>query len=174
MRNTFPLHSAYIGLGSNLGNSRSLLREAWQALGRHPEINLHVLSSPYRTRPVGMESSHWFINAAGRLYTTLSPEALLELLLKTEQQFGRVRHPESAGYQDRTLDLDLLLFGDCIMQTDQLSLPHPAIHERLFVLVPLQEIGAQTAHPLLKKTMSELLATQEEKNGRAGIEATSW
>ncbi|CAK8724065.1 2-amino-4-hydroxy-6-hydroxymethyldihydropteridinepyrophosphokinase [Candidatus Electrothrix laxa] len=177
MNSFSSFHSAYVGLGSNLGQSRTLLLEAWQSLGQHPEINVQALSSPYRTRPVGMESSHWFINAVGHLYTTLPPEALLDLLLETEQQFGRVRHPELEGYQDRTLDLDLLLFDDCVMQTDRLVLPHPLMHERLFVLIPLTEIGAQLAHPVLKKTVNELLVDQEEKSGqsrRKGIEQASW
>ncbi|MCI5165907.1 MAG: 2-amino-4-hydroxy-6-hydroxymethyldihydropteridine diphosphokinase [Candidatus Electrothrix sp. GM3_4] len=176
--NRFPsLHSAYVGLGSNLGQSRTLLKEAWLSLGQHPEVNLQALSSPYHTRPVGMESSHWFINAAGRLHTTLPPEALLDLLLKTEQKFGRVRHPELEGHQDRTLDLDLLLFDACTIQTDRLVLPHPLMHERLFVLIPLAEIGTQLAHPLLKKTITELLAEQEAKNGQngqEGIEQANW
>ncbi|MCI5124169.1 MAG: 2-amino-4-hydroxy-6-hydroxymethyldihydropteridine diphosphokinase [Candidatus Electrothrix sp. AR5] len=173
--NSFPsLHSTYVGLGSNLGQSRTLLLEAWQSLDLHPEVNLLALSSPYRTRPVGMESNHWFINAVGHLHTTLPPEALLDLLLETEQQFGRVRHPELEGYQDRTLDLDLLLYDGCVMQTDRLVLPHPAMHERLFVLIPLAEIGAQLAHPLLQKTVAELLAEQESRSGREGIERTNW
>ena len=91
------VHTAYIGLGSNLGNSRSLLRDAWKSLEQHHDIKAQVLSSPYRTQPVGMESEHWFINAVGQLKTTLSPEALLDLLLETEQQFGRVRYPERQG-----------------------------------------------------------------------------
>ncbi|MCI5179124.1 MAG: 2-amino-4-hydroxy-6-hydroxymethyldihydropteridine diphosphokinase [Candidatus Electrothrix sp. AW3_4] len=169
------VHTAYIGLGSNLGNSRSLLRDAWKSLEQHPDIKAQVLSSPYRTQPVGMESEHWFINAVGQLNTTLSPEALLDLLLKTEQQFGRVRDPELAGYQDRTLDLDLLLYDDMTIQTDRLTLPHPAMHERLFVLVPLAEIGGQLMHPLFRKTVAELLGEQQEgREGIQGIERVCW
>ena len=175
MNHTPGLQSAYIGLGSNLGKSRNLLREAWQFLGRRPEITLQTLSSPYRTRPVGMESSRRFINAVGCLRTSLCPEALLDILLRTEQRFGRVRHPEQKGYQDRTLDLDLLLYGACtVMQTDRLTLPHPALHERLFVLVPLAEIHARLPHPLLKRTVAQLLAEQESRSGRDGIERTGW
>ncbi|MCW5203664.1 2-amino-4-hydroxy-6-hydroxymethyldihydropteridine diphosphokinase [Desulfobulbus sp. US4] len=173
MKRTFRISPACIGLGSNLGQSRTLLKEAWQSLGQHPEVNLQTLSSPYRTRPVGMESSHWFINAVGRLHTTLPPETLLDLLLETEQKFGRVRYPELEGYQDRTLDLDLLLFADSIIQSERLILPHPAMHERLFVLIPLAEIGAHINHPVLKKTVAELLE-QNRKGGRGGIEQICW
>lgn len=170
-------HCAVIGLGSNLGNSRSLLQEAWQTLGQHSDLNLQSLSSPYCTRPVGMESEHWFINAVGQLDTTLSPDALLDLLQATEQQFGRVRYPEREGYQDRALDLDLLLYADKIMETTRLVLPHPAIHERLFVLVPLAELNSQRIHPFFNKTVEELLAVlteQEGLEGQKGIEQVSW
>lgn len=168
------VHNAYIGLGSNLGESRSLLRDAWQGLDQHPDIKLQALSSPYRTEPVGMESEHWFINAVGQLDTTLSPETLLDLLLKTEQQFGRIRQPEQEDYQDRTLDLDLLLYAESIIQTDRLTLPHPAMHERLFVLVPLAEIAGQMLHPYLRKTVAELLAEQAGREGKQGIEQVCW
>ena len=175
MNKTPQPHSAYIGLGSNLGDSLDLLLEAWRSLCRSPAITAQALSSPYRTRPVGMESSHRFINAAGCLRTTLSPEALLDLLLTTEQRFGRIRHPEQEGYQDRTLDLDLLLYGDCtVMRTDRLTLPHPALHERLFVLVPLAEINAGLVHPLLQKTVARLLEEQEGGSGQEGIERIGW
>jgi 2-amino-4-hydroxy-6-hydroxymethyldihydropteridine diphosphokinase len=170
-------HCAFIGLGSNLGNSRSLLQGAWQALGQHSSINLQALSSPYRTQPVGMESEHWFINAVGQLETSLSPEALLDLLLATEQQFGRMRYPERKGHQDRTLDLDLLLFADKILETTSLTLPHPAMHERLFVLVPLAELNSQLLHPVFKKTVGEFLAVlaeQECLEERKGVEQESW
>ena len=174
--NSIPFaHTAYIGLGSNLGHSRSLLRDAWKSLAQYPDIKTQTLSSPYRTQPVGMESKHWFINAVGQLSTNLTPEALLDILLETELRFGRVRHPEQEGYQDRTLDLDLLLYDNCIMQTDRLVLPHPAMHERLFVLIPLADIGGQLMHPLFRKTVAELLGEQQEgREGIQGIEQLCW
>ncbi|MCW5212643.1 2-amino-4-hydroxy-6-hydroxymethyldihydropteridine diphosphokinase [Desulfobulbus sp. TB] len=177
LMNSNPLvHTAYIGLGSNLGQSHSLLLDAWKSLAQHPDIKAQPLSSPYRTKPVGMKSKHWFINAVGQLSTRFSPEALLDLLLATELRFGRVRHPEQEGYQDRTLDLDLLLYDNCIMQTDRLVLPHPAMHERLFVLIPLAEIDRKILHPVVQQTVGELvdILAGLAKQAEQGIEQISW
>ncbi|WP_417911356.1 2-amino-4-hydroxy-6-hydroxymethyldihydropteridine diphosphokinase [Candidatus Electronema sp. PJ] len=169
-----PLVSACIGLGSNLGQPRSLLLAAWQFLAQHPAIVPQQLSSPYCTKPVGMNSLHWFINAAGLLRTSLAPEALLDVLLATEQRFGRVRFPEQAGYHDRTLDLDLLLIEGQILRTERLILPHPALHERLFVLAPLAEIAPQLCHPVLNKSIAELLAESVAKTEIGDVKKVQW
>ncbi len=152
---------ACIALGSNLGQSRRLLLAAWQALGEHPDIILQQLSPPYRTKPVEMNSGHWFINAAGLLRSSLTSEALLDVLLEIEQRFGRIRSPEQQGYQDRTLDLDLLLIDKLVLHTERLILPHPKLDKRLFVLAPLADIAPELQHPLLGKSIVELLTKLE-------------
>lgn len=131
---------AIIGLGSNLGNGRAILSEAWDDLGTIPGICLDGLSSPYMTAPVGMTSRHWFTNAVGRLRVSLLPLDLLKALLATEKKFGRMRDSKSFGYQDRSLDLDLLYYGTQVMDTPELTLPHPRIGDRLFVLIPFTEL----------------------------------
>jgi 2-amino-4-hydroxy-6-hydroxymethyldihydropteridine diphosphokinase len=165
---------AYIGLGSNLGDSLTVLHEAWQELGSRPGIAPLVLSSPYRSEPVGMESDNWFVNAVGALHTTLTPESLLEQLLAVETDFGRVRQPPASGYQDRILDLDLLLFGNQVMAQPELHLPHPLLHERLFVLLPLAEIAPLVCHPISGKRVFSLLSELGERGEQPVVEKISW
>jgi 2-amino-4-hydroxy-6-hydroxymethyldihydropteridine diphosphokinase len=131
---------AFIGMGSNLGDGKSLLQGAWQALGKVDGIVLDGLSSPYLTAPVDMTSQHWFTNAVGRLQVSLSPVELLQVLLAVEASFGRKRSAKTFGYQDRSLDLDLLACGDVVMDSPELTLPHPRIGDRLFVLAPFAEL----------------------------------
>ncbi|GAB6192552.1 2-amino-4-hydroxy-6-hydroxymethyldihydropteridine diphosphokinase [Desulfocastanea catecholica] len=131
---------AFIGMGSNLGDGKALLQGAWQALGEVDGIVLDGLSSPYLTAPVDMTSQHWFTNAVGRLQVSLSPVALLQVLLAVEASFGRKRSEKTVGYQDRSLDLDLLAYGDVVMDSPELILPHPRIGDRLFVLAPFAEL----------------------------------
>jgi len=151
------LHTACIGLGSNLGESKALLAAAWKQLGTRPPVKLQRLSSPYKTPPFDMDSPHWFVNAVGLLQTNLPPHELLALLLEVEKEFGRIRNQAVTGHQDRTLDLDLLLYDDVVLQTDNLVLPHPQIEKRLFVLLPLLEIAPEIIHPVQKINVSAMI-----------------
>lgn len=162
-----PHVTAFIGLGSNIGNGRLTLQKAWMELGGHPLIEVEALSCPYLSAPVGMDSDNWFTNAVGRLSTCLSSEQLLQELLKTEQFFGRRRDDSVTGYQDRTLDLDLLYYGSDVAATEMLTLPHPAIAQRLFVLEPLAEIAADFKDPVDGLPFNEklLILKQQIENG---------
>ncbi len=121
-----------------------------------------------------MESQHWFINAVGLLQTCLNPEALLKVLLQVEKKFGRTRSAAQSGYQDRTLDLDLLLFDDLVMRSPALTLPHPAMSERLFVLEPLTEVAPDLLHPILGKTIRGLLAELRLTSEPEDVERVQW
>lgn len=147
---------AFIGLGSNLGEGKPLLQAAWQALGAVDGIVLDGLSSPYMTAPVDMTSQHWFTNAVGRVQVTLSALALLHVLLSVEASFGRTRNEKKFGYQDRSLDLDLLYYGDMVMDSPELTLPHPRIGDRLFVLVPLVELEPDLRDSLSNEPISAI------------------
>ena len=136
-----PLRSgirAYIGLGSNLADPVSQVRSGFTALARITQSHVEACSSLYRTAPVGRQDQPDFINAVCRLRTTLAPAVLMQTLLEIEQIHGRVREGERGG--PRTLDLDLLLYGGETIQTAVLTVPHPRLHERAFVLYPLFEL----------------------------------
>ena len=169
--------TAYIGLGSNLGNCRENLLQAWTMLGRVRGIRLLSLSNPYRSEPVGMESHNWFINAVGSLETSLPPEELLAQMLAVEANLGRKRGLPGKP-EDRTVDLDLLYWGDMVCDDPKIVLPHPEMANRLFVLLPLAEIRPQLLHPVLKKTSVELLqecvANLSGSDPGSHVQKTSW
>jgi len=146
----------YIGMGSNLGDGPSILNQAWERLGEFEGIRLIALSGLYRTAPVDMESDNWFTNGVGKIQTDLSPSAMLETLLQTEAVFGRTRDAKSSGYQDRALDLDLLYYGDTIINTPDLVLPHPRIGDRLFVLIPLMALAPDHRDPVSGATIRSM------------------
>ncbi len=154
--NKQTLSTAWIGLGSNLGDSLSILHQAWQRLGREPSLHLQRLATCYRSKPVDMDSENWFINSVGVLRTGLPPMELLTLLLRVEREFGRRRDPYATGHQDRSLDLDLLLYDDRIIDDPFLQVPHPRMHSRMFVLAPLVELAPELEHPTLGLTMKAL------------------
>ena len=168
---------AYIGLGANLGNCRENILQAWSKLGKVNGIKLLALSSPYRSAPVGMESENWFINAVGSLETSLEPFELLREMFVVEKNLGRKRVLEGIP-EDRSLDLDLLYWGDRVSDDPWVTLPHPEIANRLFVLQPLAEIGPEIRHPITQKTSLEmlqgLLVKQQEDDSGSQILETSW
>jgi 2-amino-4-hydroxy-6-hydroxymethyldihydropteridine diphosphokinase len=130
---------AYVGLGANLGDRERTLRAAVDALAAEDGIEVAAVSTLRDTDPVGVGDQPRFLNGAAELETTLTARKLLEALLAVEQQFGRVRVPGEHG--PRTLDLDLLLYGDAELSEPGLTVPHPRLHERLFVLEPLAELA---------------------------------
>jgi 2-amino-4-hydroxy-6-hydroxymethyldihydropteridine diphosphokinase len=129
---------AYVGLGANLGDRERTVREAVAALGDEEGIEVITVSALRETEPVGVGEQPLFLNAAAALETTLGASELLDRLLAVEQRFGRVRVPGEHG--PRTLDLDLLLFGEERIEEPGLTVPHPRLHERRFVLEPLAEL----------------------------------
>ena len=135
---------AYIALGANLGEPATTVRAAFAALANLPESRIIRSSSLYRTAPVGLSNQPDFVNAVAALETRLEPEALLDGLFEIESRFGR-RRAEKNG--PRTLDLDLLLYDDRFLDLPRLTLPHPRMHLRAFVLQPLAEIAPQLALP---------------------------
>jgi 2-amino-4-hydroxy-6-hydroxymethyldihydropteridine diphosphokinase len=177
---TEPPAIACIGLGSNLGDSMQILHNGWKRLGRQKGISLQALSAPYRSKPVDMESKHWFINAAGVIKTILPPETLLKRLLFIEQDLGRIRDFDSEEHQDRTLDLDLLLYNDLVLKTPCLQIPHPQMHKRLFVLAPLAEVASDMIHPVRQLSIETLkqglLNNRQSKKGQEvyRITASDW
>lgn len=136
---------AHVGLGSNLGDSRAIVAQAVHALGGLPGCELLARSADYQSPPWGPVPQPDYINAAVRLRTRLTAPDLLKALLATERAFGRIRPGERWG--PRTLDLDLLLYGDTVCDTEHLQLPHPRIGSRAFVLLPLADIDPDLVIP---------------------------
>jgi 2-amino-4-hydroxy-6-hydroxymethyldihydropteridine diphosphokinase len=144
-----------IALGSNLGNSLQTLESAIVSLAHTPEICLQTRSHWYQTKAVGPPQPD-YLNGCILLTTSLKPHALLQVLLDIEKQFGRVRRER---WGPRTLDLDLLLYGDRILHTPNLQIPHPRMTERAFVLVPLAEIAPDWIEPVSGKAIADLVQT---------------
>lgn len=130
---------AYVGLGSNLGDREATLRQALAALGEVPGVRIVAVSSFRETDPVGFLDQPRFLNGAAAVETELSPQELLAALLEVERGLGRIRGGERYG--PRTVDLDLLVYGDLALAEDGLELPHPRLHERRFALEPLAELA---------------------------------
>ncbi len=151
----------YLGLGTNLGNREENLRQALEKIREFIGIVV-TMSSVYETEPWGFRSENQFLNMVIEIETNLKPSGLLGRLLMIESLLGRLR--EGTGYKSRTIDIDILFYGQKLVNTQVLKVPHPLLHERKFVLAPLAEIAPGFVHPLFKKTIVQLITECKDRN----------
>jgi len=156
--------TVYLGLGSNLGDRQANLDRALEFLSQR--VRMGKISSIYDTEPLGDSNQPRFLNLVCQAFTRLEPPALLALAKGIERKLGRV----GKSGTPRTIDIDILLYDDQVIDTPELVIPHPKMTERAFVLIPLDEIASDTVHPVTEKTMKELLQKATEKQGVLKLE----
>jgi 2-amino-4-hydroxy-6-hydroxymethyldihydropteridine diphosphokinase len=155
-------HIAYIEIGSNIGDK---VHQCERAISEILKVDRHKLlakSSLFKTQPIGYTSQDWFVNGVIKIETDLEAPELLQTLKTIESQLGRT---ETFRWGPRTIDLDILFFDDIEIHIEELQIPHPLIQDRQFVLIPLAEIDQNLIHPVLKKTVQELLKNFKENQG---------
>ncbi|MGD8385770.1 MAG: 2-amino-4-hydroxy-6-hydroxymethyldihydropteridine diphosphokinase [Desulfobacteraceae bacterium] len=155
---------AYIGIGSNLGEPLKNGLEAVGRMGRLPGCRVTAVSPWYRSRPVGVEDQPWYVNGVARLETRLNAVDLLHALLGIEADMGRVR---TERWGSRIIDLDLLLYGTACLQEKEITVPHPRMHLRRFVVVPLSDLDAMLVHPVLGRRIEEIRKDLEKDETQA-------
>lgn len=160
----------YVGVGSNTGDPVGNCREALDRLSASETIEVLRRSSLYRTEPVGIKDQPWFINAVVEVRTTLEAHALLGVLRGIEERMGRVR-TEKGG--PRVIDLDILLYGERVIRDETLCVPHPEMHKRRFVLVPLMEIASYLIHPVYGVSIRGLLGRLSDDSAVIPLDAAA-
>jgi 2-amino-4-hydroxy-6-hydroxymethyldihydropteridine diphosphokinase len=155
-----PAHTVYLSLGSNLGDRAANIERALTRLGEEG-VRIVRRSSFYQTEPVELRQQGWFLNITAEAETELMPRQLLRVIRNIERELGRKRIVKSGP---RTIDIDILLFGENRVNAAELEIPHPRMTERRFVLVPMVEIAPAVRHPVLRSTMTELLAATDDRS----------
>jgi len=150
------LHTAFISVGSNLGRKLDNCSQGIAALTREPHTDLQEESCFYKTAPVDFKEQDWFVNSVVKVQTNLNPQRLLGTLKSIEIRQGRLK--ECIRYGPRILDMDIILYDHLVLHSSRLTIPHPKMHKRRFVLQPVCDIDPYIIHPVLKKRMRDLLA----------------
>ena len=151
---SFAIETAYIGIGSNVGDTLNNCRKAIELIHQINGCKVTGRSAFYRTEPVGATSQDWYVNGVIRIETILGPHELLKSLLSIESAMGRIRRQK---WEPRVIDLDILLYGDKIIEESDLRIPHPLMHQRRFVLMPMAQLNPGLIHPVEGRSMSELM-----------------
>ncbi|MDJ0780784.1 MAG: 2-amino-4-hydroxy-6-hydroxymethyldihydropteridine diphosphokinase [Desulfosarcinaceae bacterium] len=153
-----PAHTAFISVGSNLGDKLACCQHGIAQVAELPRTRLLAQSLFYRTAPVDYLDQDWFVNAAIKVATGLEPKELLAALQAIQRRAGRTADSDQIRFGPRTLDLDIIFYDDCISDEPELTLPHPRMHKRRFVLQPLCDIDPKALHPVLRLPVDRLLA----------------
>lgn len=146
---------AYLGLGSNLGDRVGYIQQAVRFLNDADGIEVIETSSFYETEPIGMEAEKWFVNAIVEIETVIEPDDLIDITMDIEKKLDRVRDANMSKdtYLPRTIDIDILFYGDEIYSSEKVQIPHPRVHERAYALVPMLELNPHFVHPVIQRTM---------------------
>ena len=155
------MERAYIGIGSNLGDRFQHCRAALEKIEKLAGCRVEAHSNWYLTKPVGVQNQDWYVNGVVSVSTTLTPQALLADLLAIEADMGRIR---KSKWEPRIIDIDILLYGEKVIDEVHLKIPHPLMHLRRFVLVPLVQLDPGLVHPVMGLSMIELLEKIPQEN----------
>ena len=155
------IHKAYLSIGSNIGDKKKNLNDAIRLLNNHDKITVAAVSCFYKTQPQNYTDQAWFVNAAVKIETGLDPENLLSEMITLENELDQ--DGKAFRFGPRVIDLDIIYYDKLILKTDLLEIPHPRMHERCFVLIPICDIGAEEIHPVLNLRSDNLLKKIEKQ-----------